>query len=76
MKSLQEYLEENKKECIDNNIDFESLVSFFTNEWTDNLYNHLKSGNTISQEAYDSLTDSQKWYLNKHYLIHGIKIVA
>ena len=76
MKTLQEYLQEQIQECIDNNIGYESLIDNFSQEWFDMLCEHLHNNGTITQDIFDSLDDCQKWYLNKHYLIHGIKIVA
>lgn len=77
MKTLKEYLQEQEKLCIDNSIKFSNdMIEYFKKEWFDLLCEHLKQGNTITQEIFDSLEDCQKWYLNKHYSIHGIKIVA
>lgn len=77
MVTLKEYLEEQKIAMETYGIKFSNdIKESLENEWFGFLCDCLKSKGTISHDIFNSLNDSQKWYINKHYLIHGINIFS
>ena len=82
-KTISEYVEEQKQEILkeDASIWSNNLVTELKQEYFNMIIEELNKGNKITQEAYnnlisDNFNTATEWYLNKHFLIHGIKITA
>ena len=75
-----QYVEAQKQEIlqVDASIWSNNLVTELRKEYFDTIIEELNKGNKITQEVYEDLKNDNmnEWYLNKHYIIQGIKIIA
>lgn len=72
METRDEYLEKEREALGER--DFQSLSHSIDNEYYAMVEKEVKSGNSISQAVYDSLTEGQKYHFNKHYNHRNDKI--
>ena len=79
-KTTSEYVEEQRQEILKVNpiIWSTSLILYLRHEYFEIIIKHLNNKGKITQEVYDDLKNDNmnEYYLNKHYFIHGIKILA
>ena len=74
METQKQYVDKNIQMCIDNNILYNALIHNFEQEWFELLIKYIKEGKKISQKIFNSLNGMQQYYINKHFIIQGIKI--
>jgi len=71
-----EYIAEQQQELIAEGMKpYEIQELNFDNEYYELIENHLKQGNTITNEVYNSLTQGQQYHFNKHYNSRGDKVI-
>ena len=51
-----------------------SIIMESSKEYYNEIETHIKAGNTITLEVYESLNQGQQFHFNKHYNIAGDKI--
>lgn len=44
-------------------------------EWENELFEYIKQGGKITKAMFEQLDGGQQFYINKHYIIHGINII-
>lgn len=49
--------------------------SDFIQEYYDNICENIKSGNRITKRVYENIPELHFW-INKHFLIHGINVIV
>jgi hypothetical protein len=71
VETKDEYLERARQEVGE---DFSGLALAFDNEYYELVEKEVKSGKTISQAVYHSLSQGQRFHFNKHYNHRGDKV--
>jgi len=74
IQTRQEYITEQYKEFEAEGLQDDFKHFNFDNEYYALVEEHIKAGNTITQEVYNSLTQGQQYHFNKHYNFRADKI--
>lgn len=72
MQTRLKYLEVAEKEL--GAIEFKSMFHMIDNEYYALIEKEVKSGKSINQDVYESLTEGQRFHFNKHYNHRGDKV--
>lgn len=71
-----EYIAEQQQELLVEGFKpYEIQEINFDNEYYELIENHIKQGGVITNEAYQSLTNGQKYHFNKHYNYRNDKVI-
>jgi hypothetical protein len=72
----QEYIKDQQQELEKEGLKpYEILGITFDNEYYELIENHIKQGETITNEVYNSLTQGQQYHFNKHYNYRNDKVI-